>query len=177
MGINEWMSWWKGFCYRPLSFVVSLLQAFDQTELLECIRRLVEIDQDWVPRSDSASLYIRPTFISTEVRRMVTFLWGRMFSKTESHFNFLNVFMAAFSGRKAAWPCLAVCDLVSSWLLFQLWGRCHLPVGWPKIHTGLERRNWRLQDGRVGRCILYESLLKFPKNQPLHSDIRLSLIW
>ncbi|XP_031614398.1 branched-chain-amino-acid aminotransferase, cytosolic [Oreochromis aureus] len=42
------------------------LPAFDQTELLECIRRLVEIDQDWVPRSDSASLYIRPTFISTE---------------------------------------------------------------------------------------------------------------
>ncbi|XP_005451852.1 branched-chain-amino-acid aminotransferase, cytosolic isoform X2 [Oreochromis niloticus] len=42
------------------------IQAFDQTELLECIRRLVEIDQDWVPRSDSASLYIRPTFISTE---------------------------------------------------------------------------------------------------------------
>uniref|UniRef100_A0A3B4F995 Branched-chain-amino-acid aminotransferase n=1 Tax=Pundamilia nyererei TaxID=303518 RepID=A0A3B4F995_9CICH len=42
------------------------LPAFDQTELLECIRRLVEIDQDWVPQSDSASLYIRPTFISTE---------------------------------------------------------------------------------------------------------------
>ncbi|XP_030575885.1 branched-chain-amino-acid aminotransferase, cytosolic [Archocentrus centrarchus] len=42
------------------------LPAFDQTELLECIRRLVEIDQDWVPHSDSASLYIRPTFISTE---------------------------------------------------------------------------------------------------------------
>ncbi|KAG7215934.1 hypothetical protein INR49_031530 [Caranx melampygus] len=42
------------------------LPAFDQAELLECIRRLVEIDQDWVPHSDSASLYIRPTFISTE---------------------------------------------------------------------------------------------------------------
>nr|XP_046234542.1 branched-chain-amino-acid aminotransferase, cytosolic [Scatophagus argus] len=42
------------------------LPAFDQSELLECIRRLVEIDQDWVPHSDSAALYIRPTFISTE---------------------------------------------------------------------------------------------------------------
>ncbi|KAG7498056.1 branched-chain-amino-acid aminotransferase, cytosolic [Solea senegalensis] len=42
------------------------LPAFDQSELLECIRRLIEIDQDWVPRSDSASLYIRPTLISTE---------------------------------------------------------------------------------------------------------------
>ena len=51
-----------------LSLPLSLLQAFDQSELLECIRRLVEIDQDWVPQSDSASVYIRPTFISTEVR-------------------------------------------------------------------------------------------------------------
>ncbi|XP_042366919.1 branched-chain-amino-acid aminotransferase, cytosolic [Plectropomus leopardus] len=42
------------------------LPAFDQSELLECIRRLVETDQDWVPHSDSASLYIRPTFIATE---------------------------------------------------------------------------------------------------------------
>uniref|UniRef100_A0A3Q3W7R8 Branched-chain-amino-acid aminotransferase n=1 Tax=Mola mola TaxID=94237 RepID=A0A3Q3W7R8_MOLML len=32
-------------------------------KLLECIRRLVEIDQDWVSNAD---LYIRPTFISTE---------------------------------------------------------------------------------------------------------------
>ncbi|XP_068572861.1 branched-chain-amino-acid aminotransferase, cytosolic isoform X2 [Cebidichthys violaceus] len=43
------------------------LPAFDQSEFLECIRRLVEIDQDWVPHSDSASLYIRPTFLGTEV--------------------------------------------------------------------------------------------------------------
>uniref|UniRef100_A0A665TMA2 Branched-chain-amino-acid aminotransferase n=1 Tax=Echeneis naucrates TaxID=173247 RepID=A0A665TMA2_ECHNA len=42
------------------------LPAFDHSELLECIRRLVEIDQDWIPHSDPASLYIRPTFISTE---------------------------------------------------------------------------------------------------------------
>lgn len=54
-----------------LSFSLSLLQAFDQSELLECIRCLVETDQDWVPHSDSAGLYIRPTFISTEVRRIV----------------------------------------------------------------------------------------------------------
>ncbi|XP_056280366.1 branched-chain-amino-acid aminotransferase, cytosolic isoform X1 [Pseudoliparis swirei] len=42
------------------------LPAFDQSELLKCIRRLVEIEQDWVPHSESASLYIRPTFLSTE---------------------------------------------------------------------------------------------------------------
>ncbi|XP_035797031.2 branched-chain-amino-acid aminotransferase, cytosolic isoform X2 [Amphiprion ocellaris] len=42
------------------------LPTFDQSELLECIRKLVEIEQDWVPHSDVASLYIRPTFVSTE---------------------------------------------------------------------------------------------------------------
>ncbi|XP_046879219.1 branched-chain-amino-acid aminotransferase, cytosolic-like [Hypomesus transpacificus] len=42
------------------------LPAFDRAELLECVRRLVELDQSWVPQSDSASLYIRPTFLGTE---------------------------------------------------------------------------------------------------------------
>ncbi|XP_063073841.1 branched-chain-amino-acid aminotransferase, cytosolic [Engraulis encrasicolus] len=42
------------------------LPCFDGSELLECIRRLVEIEQDWVPYSDSGSLYIRPTFLGTE---------------------------------------------------------------------------------------------------------------
>ncbi|XP_072528976.1 branched-chain-amino-acid aminotransferase, cytosolic isoform X1 [Salminus brasiliensis] len=42
------------------------LPSFDRAELLECIRKLVEVDQEWVPQSDSASLYIRPTFIGTE---------------------------------------------------------------------------------------------------------------
>ncbi|XP_057180640.1 branched-chain-amino-acid aminotransferase, cytosolic isoform X2 [Triplophysa rosa] len=44
----------------------SCLPSFDDVELLECIRKLVELDQDWVPQSDSASLYIRPTFLGTE---------------------------------------------------------------------------------------------------------------
>ncbi|XP_019751918.1 branched-chain-amino-acid aminotransferase, cytosolic [Hippocampus comes] len=42
------------------------LPIFEPSELLECIRKLVEVDQDWIPRSDTASLYIRPTLISTE---------------------------------------------------------------------------------------------------------------
>uniref|UniRef100_W5UB44 Branched-chain-amino-acid aminotransferase n=1 Tax=Ictalurus punctatus TaxID=7998 RepID=W5UB44_ICTPU len=42
------------------------LPSFDGAEFLECIRKLVELDQDWVSRSDSASLYIRPTFLGTE---------------------------------------------------------------------------------------------------------------
>ncbi|KAL8176790.1 UNVERIFIED_CONTAM: Branched-chain-amino-acid aminotransferase, mitochondrial [Gekko kuhli] len=42
------------------------LPSFDKAELLECIRQLIHVDRDWVPHSDSASLYIRPTFIGTE---------------------------------------------------------------------------------------------------------------
>uniref|UniRef100_A0A4W5MN73 branched-chain-amino-acid transaminase n=1 Tax=Hucho hucho TaxID=62062 RepID=A0A4W5MN73_9TELE len=42
------------------------LPAFDRAELVECIRRLVQVDLEWVPQSDSASLYIRPTFLGTE---------------------------------------------------------------------------------------------------------------
>ncbi|MXQ93976.1 hypothetical protein E5288_WYG018502 [Bos mutus] len=42
------------------------LLAFDKKELLECIQQLVKLDEEWVPYSTSASLYIRPTFIGTE---------------------------------------------------------------------------------------------------------------
>uniref|UniRef100_A0A6J0TJD2 Branched-chain-amino-acid aminotransferase n=2 Tax=Pogona vitticeps TaxID=103695 RepID=A0A6J0TJD2_9SAUR len=44
----------------------SCLPSFSQAELLECIRQFIHVEQDWVPHSDSASLYIRPTFIGTE---------------------------------------------------------------------------------------------------------------
>lgn len=44
----------------------SCLPSFDKTELLSCIKKLVKIDQEWVPYSQDASLYIRPTFIGTE---------------------------------------------------------------------------------------------------------------
>ncbi|XP_053308192.1 branched-chain-amino-acid aminotransferase, cytosolic-like [Spea bombifrons] len=48
------------------------LPSFDKDELLECLRKLIEIDQDWVPHSNTASLYIRPTFIGTEPSLGVT---------------------------------------------------------------------------------------------------------
>ncbi|KAM3598139.1 uncharacterized protein V6R79_014037 [Siganus canaliculatus] len=44
----------------------SCLPSFEKAELLECIKKLVEVDQDWVPHSQDASLYIRPTFIGIE---------------------------------------------------------------------------------------------------------------
>ncbi|XP_059521920.1 branched-chain-amino-acid aminotransferase, mitochondrial isoform X2 [Myotis daubentonii] len=42
------------------------LPSFDKAELLECIRRLVEVDKDWVPDSAGASLYIRPVLLGNE---------------------------------------------------------------------------------------------------------------
>ncbi|XP_060698988.1 branched-chain-amino-acid aminotransferase, cytosolic-like [Hemiscyllium ocellatum] len=48
------------------SAIRSCLPVFDPKELLECIRKLVEIDREWVPYSNAASLYIRPVFIGTE---------------------------------------------------------------------------------------------------------------
>ncbi|KAB1254193.1 Branched-chain-amino-acid aminotransferase; cytosolic [Camelus dromedarius] len=56
------------------------LPAFDKQELLECIRQLVKVDQEWVPYSTSASLYIRPTFIGTEVHSD-SLLWGTFVGK------------------------------------------------------------------------------------------------
>ncbi|XP_077196281.1 branched-chain-amino-acid aminotransferase, cytosolic isoform X3 [Paroedura picta] len=48
------------------SAIRATLPGFDKEELLECIRKLVEIEKEWVPYSTSASLYIRPTLIGTE---------------------------------------------------------------------------------------------------------------
>nr|XP_036876257.1 branched-chain-amino-acid aminotransferase, cytosolic [Manis javanica] len=50
------------------SAIRATLPVFDKEELLECIQQLVKLDQEWVPYSTSASLYIRPTFIGTEVQ-------------------------------------------------------------------------------------------------------------
>jgi len=38
----------------------------DESLVLQAMERLVALDQDWVPRAQGASLYIRPTMIGTE---------------------------------------------------------------------------------------------------------------
>jgi len=43
-----------------------VLPNFDGPELVQCIKRLVAVDQEWVPHSTASSLYIRPTLIGTE---------------------------------------------------------------------------------------------------------------
>ena len=57
--------------YVPHFLVVCLssslsLQSFDKNEFVECVRKLVHIDQEWVPYSTTSTLYIRPTFIGTD---------------------------------------------------------------------------------------------------------------
>lgn len=45
----------------------SSLPTFDGEELIKCLKRLIQIDSDWVPHSTTSSLYIRPTLIATDV--------------------------------------------------------------------------------------------------------------
>lgn len=42
------------------------LPTFDGEEFEKCIKKHVSIEADWVPKEESCSLYIRPTFIATE---------------------------------------------------------------------------------------------------------------
>jgi len=50
-----------------MSFGISL-QEFDKEVFLECIKDLIRVDREWVPKAKDTSLYVRPTFIGTEVR-------------------------------------------------------------------------------------------------------------
>ncbi|KAF7382594.1 hypothetical protein V1477_003310 [Vespula maculifrons] len=48
------------------SAVGSGLPSFNGNELIKCFTRLISIDQEWVPHSTAASLYIRPTLIGID---------------------------------------------------------------------------------------------------------------
>ena len=43
------------------------LPTFDGVEMIKCINRLIQVDQEWVPHSEGSSLYIRPTLIGIDV--------------------------------------------------------------------------------------------------------------
>lgn len=43
------------------------LPTFNENEMIEVLRRLISIDQEWVPHKNAASLYIRPTMIGIDV--------------------------------------------------------------------------------------------------------------
>lgn len=48
------------------SAIRSGLPTFNGNELIQCFNRLISIDQEWVPHSTAASLYIRPTLIGID---------------------------------------------------------------------------------------------------------------
>jgi len=50
----------------------SMLPQFEPAELVECLRRLIKLEQEWIPHSETSSLYIRPTFIGTDVSQNYT---------------------------------------------------------------------------------------------------------
>lgn len=43
------------------------LPTFEGKEFVQCLSRLLSIDSEWVPHTEAASLYIRPTLIGIDV--------------------------------------------------------------------------------------------------------------
>lgn len=43
------------------------LPTFEGKEFVQCLSHLLSIDSEWVPHTESASLYIRPTLIGIDV--------------------------------------------------------------------------------------------------------------
>lgn len=62
-----------------LSAKRSGLPTFEGEELIQCMKRLVSIDQEWVPHTESSSLYIRPTLIGIDVSFLPHFLLFALF--------------------------------------------------------------------------------------------------
>lgn len=48
------------------------LPTFEGKEFIKCLARLISIDSEWVPHTEAASLYIRPTLIGIDVGLIVT---------------------------------------------------------------------------------------------------------
>lgn len=44
----------------------AMLPTFQPEQMIECLKRLVKLEQEWIPHSETSSLYIRPTFIGTD---------------------------------------------------------------------------------------------------------------
>ena len=55
------------YCEVAVTLYIQRIQTFSRSELLECIKELIRVEQEWVPYSTSSSLYIRPTMIGTDV--------------------------------------------------------------------------------------------------------------
>jgi len=54
------MARWNRSCERLA------LPTFDSDAMIACLKKLVEVDQDWVPDKEGFSLYLRPTALGTD---------------------------------------------------------------------------------------------------------------
>lgn len=59
------------------------LPTFDGEELIKCLIRLIQIDQEWVPHSETSTLYLRPTLIGTEVSSQIN--WNYTYHEFRSN--------------------------------------------------------------------------------------------
>lgn len=73
-----------------LSAKRSGLPTFDGKELIKCLDKLIELDQHWVPHTESTSLYIRPTMIGIDVSFLQSFKQSKVsfFIYTYVYFQF-----------------------------------------------------------------------------------------
>lgn len=66
------------------------LPTFENKEAVECLKRLVQIEQEWVPHTEAAALYIRPTLIGIEgtlgVASSDSALWYAIMSPVGKYF-------------------------------------------------------------------------------------------
>ena len=42
------------------------MPTFDELEFVELLKRYVEVEQEWVPRGEGHSMYLRPTCVATD---------------------------------------------------------------------------------------------------------------
>jgi hypothetical protein len=52
---------------HEIQILPTLYQEFDKEAFLDSIKDLIRLDREWVPKTENCSLYVRPTFIGTEV--------------------------------------------------------------------------------------------------------------
>lgn len=58
------------------------LPTFDCQEMIKCLKRLVQVDQEWVPHSEASSLYIRPTLIGIDVSINFVYMQSTLFIRS-----------------------------------------------------------------------------------------------
>ncbi|KAK3893273.1 hypothetical protein Pcinc_002906 [Petrolisthes cinctipes] len=86
------------------------LPTFDGDELIAILKKMISVDQEWVPHTESSSLYIRPTLIGTEptlgVQRPVEALLFVILSPVGPYFSsgFKPVSLLADPQYVRAWP-------------------------------------------------------------------------